>query len=292
MIFGPAFKLDIIPLKQEYSYDEPVEYKVILEVKKDKEIKQLKTRLHAYVVGRTVCWYKERDEEGNESEEPRDRDYYFFLKDHEEILLEKTKPGKGKHEFIVKTPPLIGIPVPGDYGAYRVEWKIESEIPGFLRRTKAEKTVNIKRPSLPGPVEEAKYSGDDLLVIAKIPRYIPLGGFSKIHLQFFSRRGELDCKEIQVELINKLYIRERDIDPSAEQCKEPKHEKTHKSIVVAKDIKLTENTPFNIEIELEIPPNGYPSFKHHDSGSEWILRISYKKGFLRSSKVEIPITVI
>ena len=292
MIFGPTFKLDIIPLKQEYSYDEPIEYKVFLEAKKDKEIKQLKTRLRVYVVGRTTCWYRERDAEGDESEEPHDIDYYFFLKDHEEILLEKTKPGKGKHEFTVKIPPLIGVPIPGDYGLYRVEWKIESEIPGFLSRTKAEKYVNIKRPSLPGLIEETKYSGSDLLVVAKIPKYIPLGGASKIHLQLFSKSGELDCKEINVELMNKLYIRKLDIDPSAEQCKEPKHEATYKSIVIAKDIKLKENTPFKTEIELEIPQNGYPSFKYRDSGSEWILRISCKKGLLRSSKVEIPITVI
>ncbi len=291
MLFGPSFKLDIATGKDVFLYEEPIEYKVILDVKKSKEIKQLKTRFDVVLEGTTTCWYEEYGED-EEREYSRPEIFWFTLTRHEEKLLEKTKPDKGRQEFTVSVPPPIGMPLPGDYKIFKIEWKITAEIPGLLRKTKTEKKLTIKRPEKPGPKETYNKSLEGLKVAANIPKYIPLGSEFSLDLEISPETGEIECKELSITLVNSLRIPREDIDPSAKDCKEFKYEKIYKEMTLGKNLRMRETEPFKETITLSIPADAYPSFNHSRSYSIWKINVSCKKGFMKSTKIEIPLVIV
>ncbi len=289
MLFGSAYKLEIIPGKHEFSYEEPIRYKVVLDMKKDKEIRQLKTDVSVIVKGSTTCWYEESEEE---TEEAREAFFKFTYVKHEEKLLEHAKPGKGRHEFEIKAPPLTGMPVPGNYGLFDVEWRIRAEIPGFPRKTSAEKTIRVRKPGKPGSTEKIEARTSEARAIIILPRYVPLGSSFRVGIELHPLSRQLECKELTLKLHSSLRVLKENIDPSAKNCSEPKHEETHESIKLAENLTITDNKPFIKELTLKIPAKGHPSFKHYRSGSEWKIILECKKGLLRTTKIEIPITII
>lgn len=293
MVFGflkPSYKLDIHA--KTVPATGPVEYDVVLNVLKPKEIKKLRTRLKIVVEGRSKCEYREEDEEGRETTEYRMEDYEFTLAKSEEVLLEKSTLEKGVHTFHVSIPLSNPMPLPGAYRHYSIRWIAEAEIPGLLKSAKATADLAVRPPDNHGDMETRTVYMGDVKVEAEVPSYVVRGAYFPVKIRLTPTKGQVECKRTTIILENKTYTSWRDISLTAETCDTISETRELHKETIGENIKLDTERPLETTVSLNVPPSETPGFNYQASYSQWKIVVSCSKGMLREDRAEIPLTII
>ena len=293
MVFGflkPSYKLEIQP--EQVPPTGPVEYTVVLDVLKPKEIKKLRASFKVVLEGQTRCEFREEDEEGEETTESRIEQLEFTLAKKEKVLLEKTLPGKGRHTYQVSFPLDKPLPMPGSYRYYSIKWIVQAEIPGLLRSTKATRELNVTPPGGPGEVQSTTVYLGDIKVEAEVPSYTPRGVPFQVKIRLTSTKDSAECKKITATLANKIYTSKWDISPRAEECDRIQESREYGKETLWENIKITPGESYEATASFTVPQGESPSFSYQSSYSQWKIVLSCNKGMLREDKAEVPITVL
>ncbi len=293
MVFGflkPSYKLEIQPGRVPSTG--PVEYTVLLDVLKPKEIKKLQASFKVVLEGQTRCEFREEDEEGEETTESRIEHYEFTLAKKGKVLLEKTSPGKGRHTYHVSIPLDKPLPLPGSYRYYSIKWIVQAEIPGLLRPTKATRELIVAAPDKPGDTQTTTVYLSDVKVEAEVPSYTPRGVPFQVKIRLTPTKDSVECKKITAVLANRIYTSRWDISSSAERCDTIQEAREYQKENLGENIKLNPGETYEATLTFTVPASESPSFSYQSSYSQWKIVLSCSKGMLRGDKAEIPITVL
>ena len=293
MVFGflkPSYKLEIQP--EQVPPTGPVNYTVVLDVLKPKEIKKLHTSFKVVLEGQTRCDFREKDEEGEETTESRVEYYGFTLTRKEKVLLEKTSPGKGRYTYQVSIPLDKPLPLPGSYRYYNIKWIVQAEIPGLLRSTKATRELIVTPPGGPGEAQTTTVYLGDIKVEAEVPSYTPRGVPFQVKIRLEPTKESVECKKITAVLANKIYTSKWDISPSAERCDTIQESREYQKETLGENIKLNPGEQYEATLSFTVPASESPSFSYQSSYSQWKIILSCSKGILKEDKTEIPIIVV
>ncbi len=290
MIFGSPIKLYVQTSKEDYYSGEPLNYNVIVDLKKPRDIKEIKVRLEAKLTGKARCWYREL---GNEDEEyVRETFYTIELLSITKSIPVNTRLPKGRHLFngTIIIPP--DAPPTGRSGVFDVAWSLTATIPGFFRRIQDTRNIRVYGWDRPGPEASVNNSSGNLRVHAIIPSYIPRGVSFPIRLDLAAISEPFQCSKITIKLVHELYVRVEDIDTSAEQCEHISYTREYLEQKIAENVMLVPGQYLRFPLTLTIPHSTEPSFKRGLAFSEWKLQIHCSKGVFRGEETSIKLNVI
>ncbi len=293
MVFGlfkPAYKLRIEA--EPVSVPGTVNYIVVLDVQKSKEIKKLETSFVVFLEGKTRCEYTEEDSEGEETSMSRIEPFRFTLYRREKVLSEKASLDKGSYKYEVSFPVEKPLPLPGEYKQYAIRWIARAEIPGLVRSTKAEYELEVVPPREHGPAKKSTVYLGDIRVEAEIPSYIVRGRPFPIKLMLTTEKEKVECKSINAVMAYKTYISWRDVSPSADSCDIISHGQELEKKKITNHTTITRDTSLKLDLQLEIPKDKPPTFNYGSSYTNWTIKLLCDKGFLRTDKGELSITVL
>ncbi len=294
MIFGSPIKLYIQTEKDSYYLGEPVNYNVIVDLKKPRDVKYLKVVLEAVIYGKTTCTYREIGDEEEYETYTAETKFSIPIKSIEQELLRNTKLPAGRHVFPGTIILPLDAPSTGSYGVFNTVWTITAIAPGRLGSTRASKQLTVYPWNNPGPETTVKGSSDNLYAIAKLPEYIPRGTVFPVNVSLYAKSSPIKCDKIETKIIHEVYISENTISATAidvKECYNINYKKEYSNIKIADNAVIVPNQALTIPLTLSIPHNDLPSFNRGFDYSKWMLVLECKRGIVRREKITFKLNV-
>lgn len=288
-IFGNPVKLSLTTDKSTYQPGERLSYRIDVTAKKDTSLKELRVELIGVLRGKTTCWYKDEEED---EEYPRTTEYSIIMFRREQKLLGNTKLNKGTHTYSGSFELPIDAIHSGKRGILEAEWILKAEAKRTLRSTKTEKRITLTSSSENSTARDIRLRLGEIDITLEVPEHIRAGTALKGVLKINTETGApgQSCKELLLELTNKLRIERYAIDANAERCDEADSTQTIAKIKLANNLEV--NQAQELPFEIQIPRDMVPSFDTGRAYSQWVLKVTCKKGLIRKDEAKLNLKIV
>ncbi len=295
MIFGSPLKLYIQTDKDSYYLGEPVNYNVILELKKPRDIKYLRVLLEVVLHGKTTCTYRETSGEDENDTYTMETEFTIPLKTIEQKLLENARLGAGRHVIpgTLILPP--DLPASSTHGVFSIVWTLTAIAPGRLGSKRVSKQLIVYPWDKPGPETIVEKDSKNIHVTARIPAYVPRGTRFPVNISIYAKNSPVKCNSIEAKIVNNVYISASTTSTrarvSVEECYNVSYKREYSNIKIAENVVIAPNQAISLPLTLSIPYEGVPSFNRGFDYSEWTLVITCKKGIMSRENIEFKLNV-
>ncbi len=293
MIFGSPIKIYLQVDKERLYPGDLLNYSVIVDLKKSKEIKDINVILRAVASSKTICYYREEGYSGDEdyTSSYKEVTYSISLVSLDQKIPVNTKLNPGRHVFngVIHIP--LNAPTSGKAGIFDIVWSITASVRSFLRTAKDTKIIYVYPPPTPAPQVSTVKRAKGIEVKASLPAFVSRGTTFPLEIHLGALNKPVNCNKIDVKLVHKLYVSESTIDSSAEQCNYPNINKEYYKKTIANNVLLYPGQPIALKTKIPIPKDAEPSFNDGFNYSTWEVQIRCSKGLLSGETVSLDIDV-